>query len=78
MQVTAPNGSPNYDVQMVEGGGFKEEWTRLPVEDRIQFCLLMATGLRKTAETADPSEKEECLKLADNWENLASEVVKSG
>jgi len=63
---------------MVETGGFKEEWTKLPVADRIRFCLLMAKGLRKTAETADPFEKEECLNLADNWEKLASEVARSG
>ena len=47
---------------------------KLPVDDRIRRCLLLGREARKLAETVSPELAAHFLKLADNWDALASEI----
>lgn len=52
-----------------------EQWAKLPIEDRVRACRSMASNARRFAETAYPECKKNYLRLADQWDALASEVA---
>jgi hypothetical protein len=54
-----------------------DEWRKLGAVERVRQCRLMAVQARSLASDCGPELARSYIRIADDWERLATEIDKT-
>jgi hypothetical protein len=55
-----------------------EEFSSMPVSERVKLCRLLAVRARQLAELGGPRYRDAYLRIANEWDTLGYEIEQHG